>query len=881
MTVLQTFDIGRINSAHSIADLRKLNADNLISLKARFLSGDSVYQLVTDRAHFVDQLLIHLWFKHDLDTIPDLALVAVGGYGRGELHPYSDVDILILSTRTVAAKAGDKISTFIATLWDIRLEIGQSVRTVGECIKLGKGDQTIGTNLTESRLLCGAPQPFRKLQQEVSSKRFWPSDKLYQAKLAEQEERHEQYHDTGYGLEPNIKSNPGGLRDIQTVGWVAKNHFNANSLEELIEHGFLTPEEYHELIECQGFLWQVRFLLHIEAGRSENRLLFEFQPKIATTLGFVAQGNKGVETFMKRLYQTIRRIRELNAMLMQLFGEAILGESRRWRAIKLDDRFTKRKHIIELNDLAAFKQRPQTILELFLHIADDPEITDISATTVRALREARRTLSGHLCDHPACRTLFMELIKHPRGAGRPFDRMHRHHVLAAYFPQWEHIVGQSQFDLFHAYTVDEHTNRLVQNLYHFLRPKNDEHKGFHLCIELMQKMRKPELLFLAGIFHDIAKGRGGDHSQLGAVDALAFCQLHDIAENDAALVAWVVENHLLMSVTAQKRDIHDADVVNDFAEKIHDETHLDMLLCLTVADIRATNDNQWNSWKSALLQELYFATQKVLRRGLEKPVDMGAQIEQTKAEARDLLQLHGYAVAAVDQLWQRFYDDYFCRYTCDQIAWHTAGLLEHSDRSEPLVMVSKHITRGGTEIFVYAPERANVFAHAVALLDRKGLNIYDAQIMSTRDHYVLDSFVVLDREGEPLTAPLRVNELISELPKVIVDPGYKPASASRQLPRQMRHFNIDTSVTFLNVEDASRTMVELVALDRPGLLALVGAVFETLNLALQAAKITTIGERAEDFFILVNSNGGALTEQERQQLKLELCKALDLSFDDQ
>jgi [protein-PII] uridylyltransferase len=857
-----------------VADYREANVNFLRWLKSQYHAGVTVNQLVHYRAKFVDTLLTSLWQHCQLDQFKELSLIAVGGYGRGELHPQSDVDILILGKRQIPEQAKAQISEFITWLWDIRLEIGQSVRTIKECIQLGKNDITIGTNLLESRLICGATEPFEKLQQEVTSKRFWPSAELYQAKLQEQKDRHEQFHDTGYNLEPNIKSNPGGLRDIQTIGWVAKRHFNANSLQELIEHRFLTQEEHQELIECQSFLWQVRFILHIETERAENRLLFEHQPKIAAALGYCDEGNIAVEKMMKRFYQTVRRVRELNDMLMQLFDQEILGSNNKAKIYPIDSDFQRRGSMLEIIDEQLFAKRPEAMLELFLHIADDPAIKGISAETIRQLRISRRNFNGFMIDQPQFRRLFVQLLKHPRGMGRPLSRMHKHSMLALYFPLWQQIVGQMQFDLFHAYTVDEHTARLLQNIYHFLRPREDA--SFPLCSELMRKMRKPELLFVAGLFHDIAKGRGGDHSELGAVDALAFCLQHDFNQGDAEIVAWLVENHLLMSVTAQKRDIYDPEVLTEFAEKVGDEKRLDFLFCLTVADICATNDHLWNTWKAALLRELYFATQALFRNDMEHEFDLAEQVSNIKHEARQVL-LKTTSEEESDKVLSRFFDDYFLRHTPDQIAWHAQEILAHTS-SEPLVLISKQMTRGGTEIFIYTEDATGLFAKSVALLDRKGLNVHDAQIMSTRDGHTLDSFVVLEQDGEPLTAPHRVEEIKRELIDALT--SKVKSTSTRRAPRQIRHFSVATKVKFLNIEDHSRTMLELVALDNPGLLVTIGEIFEQHDLTLQAAKITTIGERAEDFFIITDRSGGALNTEAREQLKQALESQINQRIED-
>ncbi|MGL4476942.1 MAG: [protein-PII] uridylyltransferase, partial [Aeromonas veronii] len=523
-----------------------------------------------------------------------------------------------------------------------------------------------------------------------------------------------------------------------------------------------------------------------------------------------------------------------------------------------------------------FSREPAAILRLFYQMAQHPEIAGIHSATLRQLREARRKLNCWLQDLPDCRRLFMALLRHPNGIGLPLTLMHKYGILAAYLPQWNLIVGQMQFDMFHAYTVDEHTHRLLKNIHQFPNPASRQ--SHPLCHEVFTRLRKPELLSISALFHDIAKGRRGDHSELGAVDALEFCQLHGLDRYESRLVAWLVRHHLLMSVTAQRRDIYDPDVVTDFAQKVRDEQHLDLLYCLTVADICATNDTLWNDWKGTLLRELYFATQKALRQGLENPPDMRLRIRENQRQAKQLLAQRDVSEEAINQLWADFKADYFLRHSPEQIAWHCRHIIEHGDNPAPLVIIGKHPTRGGSEVFIYCRDTPNLFATVASALDQKNLNIHDAQIMNSRSNYVLDTFVVLEPSGEPIS-PNRTATIKKALEKALQEPG-KLVLRNKPLSRRHRQFSVPTRVVFLprsspTKGESRHTLMELTALDTPGLLARIGAVFQQCGLSLHAAKIATFGERVEDFFSLTSLDGEPLTAEQQKQLEERLVHQLN------
>ncbi|WP_172379911.1 bifunctional uridylyltransferase/uridylyl-removing protein GlnD [Vibrio sp. Vb339] len=836
--------------------------------KNEFLNHHPVTDLVLLRSEYMDLLLNRLWENFGFNKLPHISLVAVGGYGRGELHPLSDIDILIVSQKTLPPALGEKVSQFITLLWDLRLEVGHAVRTIAECLEIGIDDLTVATNLQESRLLCGSEDTFQELKLKIHSDSFWPSETFYKAKIQEQRERHARYHDTTYNLEPDIKSTPGGLRDIHTLSWVARRHFGATSLLEMSKYGFLTDAEYRELVECQDFLWRVRFALHIELRRYDNRLTFAHQAQVAEHLGYSGEGNRGVEMMMKEFYRTLRRVAELNKMLLKLFDQAIINGGQTQDAEILDDDFQRRGSLIEARKPALFQARPETILDMFIHIANDSTIEGVSPPTLRQLRTARRRLNRFLHTIPEARDKFMDLVRHPNALHKAFSLMHKLGVLSAYLPQWSQIVGQMQFDLFHVYTVDEHSIRLLKHINRFGQIEN--HDKHPICCEVYPRVQKKELLILAAIFHDIGKGRGGDHSEIGAVEAYSFCIEHGLSKPEAKQVAWLVQNHLLMSVTAQRRDIYDPDVITEFAKKVRDEESLELLVCLTVADICATNPELWNSWKRTLLAELFHSTQRALRRGLENPVDVRDRIRHNQQMASALLRKEGFTAREIEVLWQRFKADYFLRHTHKQIAWHCEHLLRLEGPSQPLVLISKKATRGGTEVFVYCKDQAALFATVVAELDRRNFNVHDAQVMVSKDGHVLDTFIVLDQHGEAIDEA-RHKAVAKHLTHVLAD-GRPTKIKTRRTPRNLQHFKVKTLVEFLPTKSKKRTLMELRALDTPGLLAQVGATFAELDINLHGAKITTIGERAEDLFILTSEAGGRLSEEQEQALRERLTE---------
>jgi [protein-PII] uridylyltransferase len=861
----QTTDIAAFRGALTEGDDR---------LKKRFLEDEPVERLVRDRARLVDALLKTAWRLHVGEHAKEVALIAVGGYGRGELNLCSDIDIMILLPKSEATPWQSNLERFLTFMWDIGLEVGHSVRTIDDCQRESAADVSVATTMIEARLLQGPEPLFDAMRRALAPELVWPTRDFFEAKVAEQTARHHRYFDTAYNLEPNVKSSPGGLRDIQTIGWVAKRHFGADSLDELVAHGFLTKSELRKLKTAQAFLWKIRFALHVLTNRREDRLLFDHQIKLAKMFGYEdATYTLAVEQFMQRYYRTAMDISLLNEMLLQLFREAILTDPN-MPPVPVNPRFQIRNEYVEITSEDVFDRYPSALLELFVVIEQNPDIRGVRAATIRQLTRHLWLIDEEFRQHPRNHRLFFEILRAPVGVTHELRRMNLYGVLGRYIPAFGRIVGRMQYDLFHAYTVDAHTLFVVSNLRRLAMPKYD-HELPNLS-RIMQSLPKPELAYVAAIFHDIAKGRGGDHSELGAVDAEAFCLEQGLSRYDARLVAWLVKNHLVFSVTAQKKDISDPTVIHEFAKHVGDQTHLDYLYVLTVSDVRGTNPKLWNNWKSSLFAEFYERTKQALRRGLESPIDQDELIAETQKHAHELLTRAGIPASGVAALWQRFTDVYFLRHTPEEIAWHVQLLSdrEPSDKSS-LVSVSQRSERGGTAISTYTLQTQHSFARTTALLDQLGLTIVDARITPTADGFSLDVYHVLEDTGAEIGDAARIRDIELQLSRALAKPDDATVTVTRRAPRQVRMFTTATQITFSEDPVNRRTIVELIAGDRPGLLSQVAKVFWSEGIDIYTSKIMTVGERAEDVFYVSDTRRQPLDADARQRLAQALTTALD------
>ena len=856
----------------SYNDIRESLAVAGADLRARFEAGDSIVELVHARAAFIDGVLVGLWREH-IEHF-GAALVAVGGYGRGELHPYSDIDIMLILPDSLEPRSEESISAFVTALWDIGLEAGQSVRSLAQCREEAAADLTVATTLMEARLLAGPEELFAAMQDVIAPENMWPSDQFFQEKRKEQIVRHHRYHDTAYNLEPNVKGSPGGLRDIQMIGWVAKRHFGAATLAELVDHNFLSPGQLQRLEDGQAFLWRIRFGLHILTGRREDRLLFDHQKNLAKLLGYEdATYTLAVEQLMQRYYRTVMELSRLNEMLLQLFEEAILMDPSA-PAEPLNERFQVKNGFLQTVSDHVFRNDPSALLELFLLLQQNPEIRGVSAFTVGLIKRNLYLIDDEFRQNPRNHRLFLSILREPEGVTHELRRMNLYGVLGLYIPAFGRIVGRMQYDLFHAYTVDEHTLFVVSNLRRFALSRfNDE---FPHCSEVMQAIEQPEIAYLSGLFHDIAKGRGGDHSELGAVDAAAFCLEHGLSKYEAGIVAWLVRNHLALSMTAQKKDIHDPDVVNEFATLVGDPLHLDYLYVLTVADVRGTDPKLWNSWKAQLFHDLYELTRRALRRGLENPIDRELLLAEKQKKAREILIGRGIDEQRIDDVWALLNDNYFLKHRVKEITWHTEWLTDSDTESEiGLVDVRRRKTGDGIEAVLYTPREKRTFAHATAVLDELGMTIVDARIVSLDNERTIVTLVFMELDQRVDSDDARINKIRRALTRILTAPSDKVAVVTRTLPRQARMFTTKTTVDFSRSTSDDQTVLELRAADRPGLLSTIGHVFIEQGIDIEAAKIVTIGERAEDvFYVCLESGGGALDQTQQDQLGEALFEQL-------
>ena len=828
------------------------------ALESAFAAHPQPKRLLVRHAALVDRIVRGLWLA--VGPPPGAALVAVGGYGRGELFPHSDIDVLILLPRSLDAGIGTAaIESFIGMLWDAGLEVAHSVRTIEECETEMAHDITIRTSLLEQRLLAGSRSLYDRFRRRFAAGLNVRA--FFEAKALEQQQRHLRYQDTAYNLEPNVKESPGGLRDLQTIIWIARAAGLGHSWRALATHGLMTASEAREVTRHERLIDDLRVRLHYLADRREDRLVFDVQTALAQQLGLVdTPHRRASEQLMQRYYRAAKSVRQIGVILLQnLHGRLFPAQL----AVQpIDDDFQAVDELLDLRDDDLFGKRPAAILDSFLTLQMHPELKGMSAHMLRSLWRNRDRVDAAFRRDPANRARFMAILRQPRGVTHELRRMNQYGILGRYLPVFGRIVGQMQHDLFHVYTVDEHILMVIRNLRRFTEAQHAHE--YPLCSRLIADFARPEVLYVAGLFHDIAKARGGDHSALGSRDARRFSRQHGLSPEDTELIAWLVGQHLTMSLTAQKQDITDPEVVAAFVAKVKTERRLAALYLLTVADIRGTSPRVWNAWKAKLLEDLFHAAKARLSgdlggRGLQDSLDA------RRAEAARRLRLYAVPEGAEQKLWQRLDGVYFQRHTADEIAWHARHLYFRVDGAEPVVKTRLAREGAGLQVMIYLPDQKELFARICGFFGRAQLSILEARIHTTRHGYALDTFDVHDPGNPNATYREAMSFIEYELKQALMMRAPLRTSPPGRISRHLKHFPLTPEIRIFPDDKGTHFILEIVAGDRPGLLSRIAYVLASANVNVESAKINTLGERAEDVFLL----DGARLHDEAALLKLE------------
>jgi [protein-PII] uridylyltransferase len=831
----------------------QLRAERELLISA-FNAGGRVEPLLRGLTRCVDRTLARL--ARSLDLSRRVAVVAVGGYGRGELFPHSDIDIQLVIPDDARADELAAIERLIGILWDLGLQVGHSVRTAGQCGDDGAADVTVLTSMIESRHIAGPPELFEQFVRNVSQ--AIDPQNFFREKLLEQQQRHLKFQEAAYSLEPNCKESPGGLRDLHILLWVARAAGLGRTWKELIAGGLLTAEEGLWLVRSERILKKLRARLHIVAGRREDRLLFDVQTAIAAAEKVKpTAARRTSEVLMQRYYRAAKLVTQLNTIVLQNVEERLFP-SEDPHIDPIDPAFVARGELLDIVDDGVFDREPDALLRGFLVLQQRPELKGMTARLLRALWHERWLINAEFRRRPANRRTFVEILQQPRGVVHALRRMNQWSVLGRYLPVFRRIVGQMQHDLFHVYTVDQHILQVIRNLRRFTMAEYAHE--YPLCSQLIAEFDRHWLLYVAAMFHDIAKGRGGDHSALGARDARVFCAQHGIVGDDAALVEFLVEQHLTMSQVAQKQDIADPEVVGRFAGLVGTERRLTALYLLTVADVRGTSPRVWTSWKGKLLEDLFRMTRRRLG-GDALPAN--AVLERRRVDARRILNLYAISPAAHEPLWQQLDVVYFMRNSAREIAWHTRTLLAHVGTDRAVVRTRLSATGDAIEVLVYVRDQKDLFARVCGYFDSRSLSILDAKIHTTRHGYALDSFLVTDH------GRTEYRQLLSLIHKQLTDwieaVTPLPPPVKGRLSRHSRHFPVAPNVTLAPSERGRQHLLSITSTDRIGLLYSITRVLATHDVNVHTAKINTLGERVEDVFLI----DGAMVDDERSQAQLE------------
>lgn len=835
-----------------------------------FTKSTNIRSLTRKLALFIDKQLQILFNKNNLHDLNNFCLLALGSYGRRELQLHSDIDILLVHSENINKEEESKAQQFVQDCWDVGLEVSHQITTVSACADLASRDVSVISSIMDSHLICGAGALMEELSFQTQPVQMWPPAEYFQAKEKEQNQRYAKYGETAYNLEPNIKFGPGGLRDLQLLLSISKRQFNIKTFAEGISFGIFTEKEYDELMDCEHFLWRVRFALHMLADKAEERLSFDYQLQLAKFFGYEDKPHSlAIEQFMKSYFKVIKRNRELIEMLMQWFEEIIIQEQQ--NSIEhLDNEFQLFNHYLEVRHAKVFVQEPQALLRLFLWLIKRSDIQGVRANTIRLIRQSLYLIDDNFKNAPESIDCFMNILMQKRPPFKALQKMNRYGVLGHYLDCFAAVTGQMQYDLFHAYTVDQHTLFVVRNLSRFTQEQYA--KQFPLCHSIMKNLEKPYIAYLSALFHDIAKGQGGDHSELGAIEAQNFAKRHKLSEADMDLLVWLVRNHLIMSHTAQRKDIYDPKTIEQFCSQLPHPGYLDYLYLLTIADICATNPNLWNAWKDSLLKELYKAAHLKFQQKQEL-IDATTVIAARKQAALSLLINEGVSKKSVEDLWSQFKGKYFLHESPEAIAYHSKEIIKCMHF--PLVLILPHHSQGGTEVFIYMPHRDERFTIATSVLANHHVTIQEAVILTCNNQFDLDIYIILDENNQVFLDTQRTTAIQKALTLHLSNKSALPMVTRKRLSRALAHFKVPTQITYTDDVQKQQTQMFLVTGDRSGLLAAISRVLLKLNIHLHNAKISTMGERAEDTFYITSQHGGLLSQDEKDMLRLELIGQLD------
>ena len=876
---LDSLSIRKLNNELSLLKENKNSPKEFLQKKSLILKANlnqnNILNILNARSNINDALILYTSEKFNISN-DEISLIAVGGYGRKEFYPKSDTDLLILINDQKKDQHKKNISHFLAYLWDIGIEVSHSTRTIKECITEGSRDISIATTLLESRYISGSKIMFENLIKTIDeSKSFWSNKDFYQEKVDEQIKRHLQFNNTAYNLEPDIKNGPGSLRDLHTIFWLCKKFLGIDQIEELLNHNILTEKQLQQLINSRNFLSLIRYSLHSETKRAENRLLFEYQKKLAKQLNYEDQDHLiGVEIFMQDYYKSASTISRMNEIILQTLKQQFLEISEN-KVKDINQNFQIKNQLVGLKDDISFKDKPALLLEIFLLFQKNKDIEGIDAKTIGLITNNLQLINKDFRRKIEHKEIFLEILKAPEGVTHELRRMNLYGVLGHYIPAFGLIEGRMQYDLFHAFTVDEHTLFVVSNLRRLALTRFNHE--FPEDSQKMQAIESPEILYIAGLFHDIAKGRGGDHSIIGAEEAEVFCLDHGLTNYDSKVVSWLVMNHLVFSLTAQKKDIYDPNVIRDLALLIGDELRLDYLYLLTVCDVRATNPTLWNSWKKRLFDDLYLLTKKALREGLEEPIDKEELIREKISLTKNELNNHEFQ--NVENFLSYFDDDYFIKFNMNEILKQSLVMINRNipNKAQDIIDISAIDNEDYFYAFVFTQIDNESFYKITSIFEQEGVSVRDAKVVRVNEEYCIYSFY-FDHMRTMKDEINQKNEAINKyINEAMASDSFSAQSGPQILSRRLRSFDKKVDISFSEDRIHNRTVMEITCIDRPGLLSNISKILKEESIWIQSAKIATIGENADDIFYLNNSKKECIDQSIYESLKTKINDSLKVS----